>query len=850
MSFAKKLVLSLSIFVTMMIALVVGVIGNANISSSNEGKGADEVVNSNTTRIYQPGEVTMREGGDTISYSYVPSNNARSSSAVAYEYVFGSTRDELTGVNLKAFDTTGVNVNYAFSNEQLDENATITGSSNFSLQKLTSKGSKVYIYIILEPEDQSSATEFTTDIRFWFGDVGSITITNSLDGTVSTKDMVKGQEIDSMLAPTLSSGYKFEGWYFDAECTQPVPTGFTSMGLSLFAKIGEAALEPNLPSDWIAWDENSSSYQMIDPYGHYYDEEEYWAVVQATPGDYTRLPEDLIIPEKYNDGVHGEAFITSIPSGWYDDDWGGESIYNTSMASHVKSVRILAPLTNIPHDAFAQASGLTSVTLPDTITEIGSQAFYVAQKLTIINFPANLETIGSYAFADMTMGDTLDLSACTNLETIGDGAFQSNGITNVIFPDGLKTIGHYSFMGTSLREVTLPYGLQSIGNEAFNWCENLTSIVISANVTSVGNTAFYCCYNLVEVYNLSSLNITVGSSDNGYVSYYAAVVYTSLDDKSEFVVIDNVKYLKKSSTDYVVVSLEDNNSVASITLHENTTYIRARAFAECDNLTSVDLNNCVNLTNIGAEAFYYCDNITSIVIPANVRSIGDSAFYVCYALGVVYNLSNFTITAGANDNGYAGYYAGVVKTSLDTENKYETIEGVTYYKESATSYIALGLANPSSTSVTLHANTTAIRPYAFHQNTTLTSVNLSNCTSLTTIGNYAFSSCTSLTSVTLSSSLTIIGKYAFNYCKALTSITIPASVKNIGYFAFYNSGLTSATFNQTSGWYYTTSATSAGKSLTLTNTSTAASRLKDWNYAKFWYNTKAGGSYTDYVSST
>ena len=58
---------------------------------------------------------------------------------------------------------------------------------------------------------------------------------------------------------------------------------------------------------------------------------------------------------------------------------------------------------------------------------------------------------------------------------------------------------------------------------------------------------------------------------------------------------------------------------------------------------------------------------------------------------------------------------------------------------------------------------------AFRGCTGLRSIDLSACTSLTTIGWEAFKGCTGLTSITLPASLTRIGESAFDGCKGLTS---------------------------------------------------------------------------------
>lgn len=83
--------------------------------------------------------------------------------------------------------------------------------------------------------------------------------------------------------------------------------------------------------------------------------------------------------------------------------------------------------------------------------------------------------------------------------------------------------------------------LTSIGDGAFNWCESLESITIPASVTSIGEWAFVECYRLIEVWNLSKLNITAGSEDNGYVAYYAKRVET--EPSESYVYTDEIGYV-------------------------------------------------------------------------------------------------------------------------------------------------------------------------------------------------------------------------------------------------------------------------------------------------------------------
>ena len=166
------------------------------------------------------------------------------------------------------------------------------------------------------------------------------------------------------------------------------------------------------------------------------------------------------------------------------------------------------------------------------------------------------------------------------------------------------------------------------------------------------------------------------------------------------------------------------SQVKSVVIERGVTSIGEYAFYGCYAL-SVTIPDSV--TSIGSGAFYYCDDLASVTIPGSVTSIGNSAFYSCDALASV------TIS-----------------------------DGVTSIGNSAFSYCE------ALTGVTIPNTVTAIRKEAFRCCGALTSVTIPD--GLTSIEDGVFEFCDALTSVTIPGSVTKIGAYAFSSCEALTDV--------------------------------------------------------------------------------
>ncbi|MDE5750074.1 MAG: leucine-rich repeat domain-containing protein [Duncaniella sp.] len=348
-----------------------------------------------------------------------------------------------------------------------------------------------------------------------------------------------------------------------------------------------------------------------------------------TTRQFGELSENIVIPEKANDGTAGFTVVAI-----------GENSFNHS---NLKTVTIPGSVTEIRDYAFS-SSNLTSVNIPASVTKIGVSAFDACNGLTSVTIPASVTEIGWYAFSGCyslasvsilgsgveigldafnCWGGCLEKAEFASIEALCSmkfGSAESNPLTfakhlyidgsevvDVVIPATVTEICNWAFYQfENMASVSIPNSVTKIGKYAFSGC-GLTSILIPASVTEIGEWAFSGCGNTLVKAEFESIE-----------SLCSIKFIDALSNP-----LSCAKYL------YI-----DGKEVVDAVIPETVTEIGNLAFCYYSNLKSVSIPNSV--TRIGASSFSCCDGLTSVTIPANITEIGQRAFFGCEWLTSVY----------------------------------------------------------------------------------------------------------------------------------------------------------------------------------------------------------------------
>ena len=250
----------------------------------------------------------------------------------------------------------------------------------------------------------------------------------------------------------------------------------------------------------------------------------------------------------------------------------------------------------------------------DCLSVIGCDKSYSGE----IIIPEGVEHIANHAFYDCQALTSIYIP--NSVTTIGDGAFcRCFALTTIHLPDSITTIGSSAFSGCeNLTSINIPCCVQKIEDWTFSMCDALTSIHIPEGITCIGQGAFNGCSSLTSVHIPSSVNAI------GWGAFNCCSSISSMSVAENNIIFDsrdNCNAVIETASKTLIVG--NKNTI----IPSNIKSIGDCAFWGLLDLTSISIPN--NIISIGKQAFFGCYYLTSIRISASTISIGDDIFRRC-----------------------------------------------------------------------------------------------------------------------------------------------------------------------------------------------------------------------------
>lgn len=427
---------------------------------------------------------------------------------------------------------------------------------------------------------------------------------------------------------------------------------------------------------------------------------------------------------------------------YYEIDDAAQTVTITGCDTTVTAIEIpnsleKLPVTKIADSAFSNMSG------------------YVKphDSLTSVKLPSTLISIGANAFDNCTGLLNVDLSACTELTTIGNYAFRNSALTAVEFPTSLVDVSGFTDCKLTNVDLSGCTQLRSIGEDAFYKNKELVAVKLPSNVEIIDKDAFMSCEKLADVNFTACTSLkTIGVNAFCWTGLTSVTLPSSVSSLGvgAFAQCFQLKNADLSAcTGLTVIEgsmFSECKALTSVKLPTSVTVINNKAFAFCTSLSGIDLSSCLNLTRIEEMAFYGDSSLSALKLSKALVSIGNEAFSDCTAL-----------------------------SSLDLS----FCTSLSEIGESAFNKISV-------TSLSFPSSLETIGRYAFNDCSSLTSVSWPSDSKLTTLT--GFSGCTSLPVSVYNEGVSLpnvsaIGDAAFTNC-GFESVTIPSNIREIGYYAF------------------------------------------------------------------
>ena len=287
--------------------------------------------------------------------------------------------------------------------------------------------------------------------------------------------------------------------------------------------------------------------------------------------------------------------------------------------------------------------GCKNTTIPESVVSIGSYAFYLIEDsvtpLNSFTIPKSVTSIAEGAFAE-SMIDTMYIESFTP-PTIGENAFTYASTYSV--PCGTAIAYRASDWGMYMADVIeyVPFDLITQVNDT-----SMGMVVVLQKPSCDQDAMIQACpkdkhkflyWHDGNTENPRRLSI---NSDTLMLAVFESIIYPNMcgDDLLWYYSNDTLSITGSGAMydDPDMLSYRQEpwypERVKNIVLPNTITHIGNVAFADCENLTAIDIPSSV--TSIGDGAFSWT-GLQAITIPTSVTDLGEQVFEACANLRTI-----------------------------------------------------------------------------------------------------------------------------------------------------------------------------------------------------------------------
>ena len=259
------------------------------------------------------------------------------------------------------------------------------------------------------------------------------------------------------------------------------------------------------------------------------------------------------------------------------------------------------------------------------------------------------QVVVNFTVKGIENGNTTDAAENTETKTVGALTYQLEADRAIV-----------TQCDKSAEEVVIPEKIAGkpvteIAEDAFQFCENLTSVEIPDTVQTIGKNAFWSCHKLQHVTLPKNLT-AVGDNCFRSCGLLAELEIPVTLQKIGLDAFCDTAWLKNQQTENPLVQVNHilidatTCSGTAVEVPDGVTEIGNFAFYNCGNLQKIMLP--ASVTKIDWGAFWQCSGLETLTVQGNLAKIGESAFSDCTKLSAVYTVmsedewSNVQIESG------------------------------------------------------------------------------------------------------------------------------------------------------------------------------------------------------------